>query len=277
VALAAAALLLVAPSVSRADGVGAAAAKSPPAAGAQTPQPTAAPTAPAASSLPPAKMISPDGTVEAGPFQESTTTRGTIDGKLTGVWLLVGNVQIAAGKFKSFVQLLKVTDGKSGPEFHLLDVRLPASVEKSLKESSQNTLTAWVPSAEVLKLLAQEWSKLPPAKTKALDEFLYANIDYVLASPDRYEEFPKRNDATNKILEGSKFGILIIEDYRPREQAPEARHSQLARRTSYYGVKAVDKESVKGDMYSGFLAVGAGVPLPFEWPGTFTMYKLAPL
>jgi hypothetical protein len=286
VMLAAAALLLIAPSGSYAEAAGGAAAKDEPAAaaGGPAPQTTPAPTASASTPVAAAEGMSPDGTVEAGPFEESTAVQGTIEAKLLkGVWLLVANVEITRNKFKNYVQLLKITDGTSGLEVHLLDVRLPESIAKPLKKASQKTLTRWLPSKEMLELLARDWSKLPPAKTKAPDEFLYGRISYTLASSDRYgRAFPKRSEAIDKVLEGSKFGMLIVEDYRPRPRKPGARTSQATRRTSFYGVRSVDKgvldkDLLKGGTFTTFLAMGAAVPLVFQWPGVFTMYRLAPL
>ena len=214
--------------------------------------------------------------VDAGPFDEKTTVQGKIEVPLEGVWLLIAHPQIAPGKFKTFPQLLKVTTGKNGLEFHLLDVRLPDAMQQAVRDADRHTLVAWEPSEADRKTLAESWSHLPPAKQKAVEEFLFSKIDYTVAAPDRYAEaFPKRSEAMDKVLAGTKVAVRIAEQYKPRDLPIEAHISQLAGRTSLYGVKSVEKDVLKGDTYSGFLAMGAGTPLPYEFAGPFTMYRVA--
>jgi hypothetical protein len=212
------------------------------------------------------------------PFDEKTTVKGKIDTKLEGVWLLVAQAQVAKDKYKNFLQLLKVTKGNEGLEFHMLDVRLPADIDATVRDANRKTLTAWVPSDAMLKTLAQNWSKLPAIKQKARDEFLYLNIEYTLAAPSEYAQtFPQQSDYIVKALGDSKLGLKVQEDYRPRPAATSFRGSQVARRTSYYGIKTIDKDVLKGDMITGFVAMGAGTPLPLDFVGTFQMYRVGSL
>ena len=78
------------------------------------------------------------------------------------------------------------------------------------------------------------------------------------------------------MLKGSLFGIKIVENFKPRDNIPaEARVSQLIQRQTVYGVKSDQDGIVKGDHLMGFIAAGGGTPLPLQFGGSFTMYKLA--
>jgi len=218
----------------------------------------------------------PGDIMDVEPFEEETTVEGTIEAKLEGVWLLVAQAIVATDKFKNFVQLVKIAKGEKGLEFHILDVRLPDSVEKSIREANRRTLKAWVPSADVLAMLKKDWSKLPQIKQKARDEFLYFKIAYVLASADRVTQaFPQRSEKLNKVLEGAKLGLKVQEDYRPRPAATTFHGSQVARRLSFYGIKSIEPDLLKGDMMTGFIAMGTGMPIPLDFSGAFQMYRVA--
>ena len=134
----------------------------------------------------------------------------------------------------------------------------------------------WVPSEDARKTIGANWSKLPPAKQKARDEFLYGHIHYLIAMPAEYANaFPKRTEPIENALKDSKLAIQITEDYLPRPARPNG--SQVARRASVYGVREIGKNELKGDMFTAFLAMGAGTPLPLDFHGTFVMYRVASL
>ena len=270
-------LVLIGSAGARAEDQGAQAANGTPAAAATTPSPagpvTGAPGAVAATPLPPGMV--PGDIVEQGPIEELTEVFGKIDPKLKGVWLLVASAEVAPGKYKNFPQLLKITEGKSGLEFHILDVRLPDAIQQSFLET-RRSMALWVPSEEARKTLAADWSKLPAAKQKARDEFLFGHIRYVISTPSEYmTAFPKRSEVMEKVLEGSKLALAITEDFQPRPPRPNG--SQVARRTSVYGAREIGKNEIKGDMFTAFLAMGAGSPLPLDFHGTFVMYRIASL
>jgi hypothetical protein len=217
----------------------------------------------------------PGDIVDQGPFEEATTVSGKVDVDLKGVWLLVGSAEVAPGKYKNFQQLLKITEGKSGSELHLLDVHLPDPIQQSFLDT-RKTMALWVPSPDARKTLGADWSKLPLTKQKARDEFLYGHMHYLIATPSEYAStFPRRTEPIENALKDSKLAIQITEDYVPRPARPNG--SQVARRTSIYGVRSIDKNELKGDMFTAFLAMGAGQPLPLDFHGTFVMYRLAPL
>src|SRR2546426_580589 len=76
-------------------------------------------------------------TALAGPtreYDETTTVAGKVPVDLRGVWLLVAQPEVAKGKFKTFPELLMISQQKDGrPSFHLLDVRLPADMTGEVK------------------------------------------------------------------------------------------------------------------------------------------------
>jgi hypothetical protein len=214
----------------------------------------------------------------AGPFEESTSVEGKIESDLQGVWLLVTTAQIAPGKYKTFPELLKITNGKQGPEFHLLDVRMPEDVQASITKANR-TLSSWTPSEKTRKALGQKWAELPKAKEKSIQEFLYGRIEYSVVAPDKFDQvFVKRNPVLDNVLKGSLFGIKVVEDYKPRHNIPPgASVSQLIERQTVYGVKSAQDGIVKGDHILGFVAAGMGTPIPMQFAGPFTMYRLASL
>lgn len=238
--------------------------------------PATPPAAPAAAPTPRAKTIEDFGTVTALPFRENTTVLGKVDTDLSGVWLLLANAEVAAGKFKTFPQILRVEKGPDGPHFHLLDVRLPAAMAAQVKDSSLRTLTKWQPSAEQLQSLAASWASLEPAKEKTLDEFLYDKVEYVLAAPDSYAQaFPKRDAVLSKVLENSRWSLTVDETYRPRDLPADARIAQLIERKTIYAAQDASPERIRGGLVLGFVAAGAGTPLPFNFGGDFVLYRLA--
>ncbi len=233
-----------------------------------TPQAEAAATPRPRHTLPPAPVV---------PFTEDSSQTGKVKADLNGVWLTVVNVPLAPGKFKSFVEILKVTSGKDGPTFHLLDVLLPDDIAAAVKDASKH-FVAWQPDAATLKTLQQNWSKLEPAKMKAMDEFLYSKIHYKVIAPDKYQdEFPRRDEISDKVLKasGDKFTILIQEEFAPRPLPPESHASQMIARNTIYGVTQVDKDTIKGEALVEFIAAGAGFPLPYKFDSPFVMYRLA--
>jgi len=212
------------------------------------------------------------------PITETTTLSGTLKTDLKGVWLLVVNVPLAPGKFKTFPELFKVTtaDGKA-PTFHLLDVLLPPDIADTVKGANRR-FEAWQPDAATLKTLQQSWSKLPPAKEKAIDDLLFQQINYTAIGPDKYGEvFARRDESLDKILKASadQFAVLIEEKYQPRDLGPNSRVAQLMGRNAVYGVTAVEKDKIKGDALTDFIVAGPGYPLPYKLVSPFVMYRLA--
>lgn len=252
------AMLLCAPALSRA-------AETPPATTPTPGQAAAAPTVMHRPTYPP---------VEAGPIAEDTHLDGKPDVKLTGVWFLVTNAELVPGKFKTFPQIFKITADKDGPKFQILDVLLPDDIQQAVKTANSRTLQQWQPDAAMLKELQENWSKLPPAKLKYTGDFLYAKIHYTVTLPDKYGQ--GADDALSKVYKDSKYTIEIQEEYRPRDLGPDSRIAQMITRATFYGVKAIDKDTVKGDMVLNFIAAGSGSPIPYKFSGPFVMYKLAP-
>ena len=210
------------------------------------------------------------------PFAETSAVLGKVEADLTGVWLLVAYAQVAPEKFKTFPQLLKIESSGQGPEFHLLDVRLPKEAEQEVEQASMRTLTRWVPSAQLRASLGATWSQLAPAAEKTLNEYLFAKIEYTLSAPEQYAQaFPQRDEPLQKVLDGSPWTLKVAETYRPRDLPADARIAQLIERTTIYGAKKVGADQISGALVLGFVAAGAGTPLPFNFPGDFVLYRLA--
>jgi hypothetical protein len=234
----------------------------------------AAATPQAANSPRPHRTFAP---VAVVPFTEDSSQAGKVKADLNGVWFAVVNVPIAPGKFKTFPELFKVTSGKEGPTYHLLDVLLPPDVAASIADANKH-YAAWQPDAAALKTLQQSWSKLEPAKMKQTAEPLYLKIHYQVIAPDKYGEvFPKRDEISDKVLKASadNFTILIREEYSPRDLGPDSRSAQMIARNTIYGITQVDKDTIKGSSLVEFIAAGAGFPLPYKFESPFVMYRLA--
>ena len=250
------ATITVAPALSRAEG---------PAVTPTPAQAAAAPTVMHRPTYPP---------VEAGPIAEDTHQEGKPDAKLKGVWFVVTNAELVPGKFKTFPQIFKVTEDKDGPKFQILDVLLPDDIQQSVKASNSRTLQAWQPTDAMVKELQQDWSKLPPAKLKYTGDPLYSKIHYTVFAADKAGG-ANGDDLEKKANKDSKYTVLVQEEYRPRNLGPDSRIAQMITRATFYSVKSVDKDTIKGDMVLNFIAAGAGSPIPYKFGGPFVMYRLA--
>ena len=237
--------------------------------------------APAPPGVPAETYDDPMGTVEAGPIAQSTTVRGKVDADLKGVWLLVARIQVAPEKFKSFPQIIKITQGKDGPEFTLLDVLLPPEIDKAVFDANNMTLSLWTPSEAVRKELGENWSKLPPFKLKTIDDFLYNKIEYTLVAPDEFDSLlgpgAKTSPGLTNVVKESRFLLKVVEKYKPRKLPPDSHAAQLMSRQTIYGAKSIEKGVIKGQNSLGFYAAGMGTPLPMTFVGPFEMYRLADL
>jgi len=240
----------------------------------ETPAAATTPQVQAANTPRPHRTFAP---VPVVPFTEDSSAAGKVKADLNGVWFDVVSVPLAPGKFKTFPQILKVTSGKEGPTYHLLDVLLPPDIAAAIADANKH-FAAWQPDAATLKTLQQNWSKLEPAKMKATAEPLYSKIHYQVIAPDKYGEvFPKRDEISDKILKASSgtFAILIREEYAPRDLGPDSRSAQMIARNTIYGITQVDKDTLKGSALVEFIAAGAGFPLPYKFESPFAMYRLA--
>lgn len=211
------------------------------------------------------------------PITESSSLSGKLKTDLKGVWLLVVNVPLAPGKFKTFPELFKVTPGENGPTFHLLDVLMPGDIGAAVA-SANRRFEAWQPDAATLNTLRQNWSKLEPAKMKAIDELLYQQINYTVVAPDKYGEvFARRDETLDKILKSSAdhFALMVEEKFQPRDLGENSRVAQVMGRNAIYGVTSVEKDKIKGDALTDFIVAGPGYPMPYKLLSPFVMYRLA--
>ena len=212
-------------------------------------------------------------------YEETTTVAGKIPVDLRGAWFLVAQPEVAKDKFKTFVELLTISKQKDGQlAFHLLDVRLPPDIAAELKAANSD-LTHWTPSPEELATLRKGWSKLPPATDKdpVAGDVAYARIQFRLASPERYAEvFTKQDAAVKGVLSDSTFTLEVVEQYRALPISPEQRIVQLMQRTTIYGFRGAGGDHLlEGAQVIGFLAAHPLAPIPLNWSGKFTMYRLA--
>jgi hypothetical protein len=259
------ALLLGCASTSMAVGGVAAAADAPAPAGKPTPQ---------AAAQPPRKPT-PYASTKVGPFTEKTTIHGKVDADLKGVWLLVAAAEIVPGKFRIFPQLVKIEQGKDGPEFRMLDVRLPPSVYESY-QAANTKLLWWEPSAESRALLGKSWASLEKPESKGVQEQIFQHIDFTLASPQKYAvAFDKHTPELDQALAGSRFSLTVAERYLPHNLPPDARVADLMGRTTIYAARSMDKGVVQGNLRIGFVAAGAASPLAYNFGGKFAMYRIA--
>lgn len=238
-----------------------------------TPGAATTPAGPSGSASP--RTLRDYGTVPTGAIEENTTVQGKPDTSLAGVWLLVARAEIVPGKFRNFPQIFKIAQGTDGPKFQLLDVKLPDDVQQSVSDANRKVV-AWTPTPEMLQELKQHWSTLPVLKEKYIDEFLYGKMTYTVVAPDQYAAAfgGVLNDAMNKLLDGSKVAIKIEEAYRPRDLGPDSRIAQMISRSTVYGVKSADANSISGNQTMALIAAGASAPIPYAFNGPFTMYRL---
>ena len=213
-------------------------------------------------------------------FEEKTTVEGGIPIDLGGVWFLVAQTRMAEGKYKTFPELLRVSGGDhSGLTMHLLDVSLPKDIDEAVKAANKQ-FTPWTPSAKQVSALAGRWSKLPRAPKKdPKTDILFGQVLFTVAAPERFEQvFPRQDEALKNVLTDSAVSLQIVEDYRPLPVPPQPSGvviSQLMERRSIYGVKKASGTVLEGDHVTGFIAAGAGFPIPLNFRGTFRMYCLA--
>jgi hypothetical protein len=228
----------------------------------------------AASQDQPKPAATPIGLAKVGPYEESTKVHGKVDAKLDGVWLMVTHAEIGQGRFKTFPQLLRIQNGEEGPEFHVLDVRLPEDVDEAVEQANKK-LEAWEPTTEARKKLAGRWSHLPKYEEKDLSGFIYDKVVFELVSPDQYRSVLGSGPKFDSVLEGSDFSLRVVENYKARKLPPNVKIGQVMQRNTIYAVRSVGESSVKGTIMLGFLTAGVGSPVPLEFGGSFVMYRLA--
>ena len=216
----------------------------------------------------------PYGLTKVSAFTESTTVQGKLP-SIQGVWLLVARPQVVPGKEQNFVQLLKITGKEDAPEFHMLDVRLPPEVDKVVKEQNIKR-EGWKPDAAALGTLASSWQKLPRYDAKGVGEFIFDKVTFEASAPDQFDNvFGKRTEELNNMMKDATFAVQVTENYLPHTLPDNARVAQIMQRRTVYVANSVAKDSIAGVAALGFLTAGAaGSPLPMQFKGTFSMYRL---
>jgi len=201
-------------------------------------------------------------------YDETTTVAGKVPVDLRGVWLLVAQPEVAKGKFKTFPELLMISQQKDGrPSVHLLDVRLPADMAGEVKAANEK-LEFWAPSAVELAALRRGWSKLPPATNKDVhkSDVAYGTVDVTVASPEKYGEvFAGGDPGIEEALKGSMFALQVVERFRPLPMPPGENIAQVMERKSVYVVRSATDSVLEGKQFTGFVAAGPGVPIPIPF------------
>ncbi|TMA69004.1 MAG: hypothetical protein E6J77_28520 [Deltaproteobacteria bacterium] len=212
-------------------------------------------------------------------FEEKITVEGNVPIGLGGVWFLVAQTHLAEGRYRTFPELLRVSQGNhAGLGIHLLDVSLPEKIAEAVKTANKQ-FTPWTPSAAELTALARRWSKLPRAPKKdPTTDLLLGQVLFTVAAPERFEQvFPRQDEALKHVLTDSAVSLQIVENYRPLPVPPQPSGvviTQVMERKSIYGVKKVSSAVLEGDHVTGFIAAGPGFPIPLNFRGTFRMYCL---
>src|SRR5439155_10264629 len=213
-------------------------------------------------------------------FEEKITVEGHVPIALDGVWFLVAQTHLAEGRYRTFPELLRVSQrNHAALSIHLLDVSLPKEIDEAVKAANKQ-FTPWTPSAAQLTALARRWSKLPRAPKKdPTTDLLLGQVLFTVASPERFEQvFPRQDEALRNVLTDSAVSLQIVEDYRPLPVPPQPSGvviTQVMERKSIYGVKKASSAVLEGDHVTGFIAAGPGFPIPLNFRGTFRMYCLA--
>jgi len=213
-------------------------------------------------------------------FEEKTTVEGGVPIDLGGVWLLVAQTHLAEGKYRTFLELLRISPGMhAGLSLHLLDVSLPKDIDEAVKAANKQ-FTPWTPGANQLAALARGWSRLPRAPKKdPKTDLLFGQVLFTVAAPERFAQaFPRQDEGLRNVLADSAVSLQIVENYRPLPVPPgpsDVVMTQLMERRSIYGVKKASSAVLEGDQVTGFIAAGPGFPIPLNFRGTFRMYCLA--
>src|SRR5262249_8503659 len=71
-------------------------------------------------------------------FEEKTRVEGRVPIDLDGVWFLVAQTHLAEGKYRTFLELLRISPANhAGPSLHLLDVSLPKDIDGAVKAANK--------------------------------------------------------------------------------------------------------------------------------------------
>jgi len=211
-------------------------------------------------------------------YVETTTVDGDIPLDLSGVWLVIADMQLPQEKMNSVPELLTASrkDG-AGLTLHILDVRLPAAIDDAIKAATKKS-TRWEPTQKDLGMLSKEWSQLPRPTTRDVKagDVVYGQVDFTLVTPEHYDaRFAARKNALSSVLAESAFALEIVERYKPQTLAPGERVAQVMERRSVYGIRKAGDRMIEGKQATGYLAAGPTAPLPLSFSGPFRMYRLS--
>lgn len=226
----------------------------------------------------------PTAPAAAVPFEEKTTVQGTVPLDLSGVWFVVAHARMAKDpsveKYRTFPQLIRIEPKADGSlNMHLLDVRLPGKLGPTIK-ALNDKLEPWQPSPDDLKLITKELPRLKPVPDKDKDvvagDVAFAQVQFTVASPDRYAEvFPRQDPSMADALSETAFMLQVVESYRGLPLPQGSNVAPLMQRNSIYGVRNAAANLLEGRQVLGFIAAGIGQPIPISVAGNFRMYRVA--
>ena len=213
------------------------------------------------------------------PFPQETRVVGKAPADLGGAWFLYAQAQFTAGKSRALPpQLITATPGgEGGLQMKVLDVQLPKSIYEPYQNGNRQP-QAWEPTPQDVALLRKEWAKLPPATDKdwRKSEKEYERVEFTVVSPDKYAEaFADQSSEIHQAIDGSPYALVISEHYRPHPVPAGENVAQALLRKTIYVVRKRSDSLVEGKQFTGYVAAGAGVPLPINTSGPFRLYRLA--
>jgi len=212
-------------------------------------------------------------------FAQATQVEGKVPVNLAGAWFLYAQAEFVGGKSRALAPELLAVSQKNERDIvlRILDVQLPKSIDEPYKAANRKP-KAWEPTAEDIKLLRNQWSKLPPATNKDLhaSDVVYDRVEFTLASPEKYDEvFSAADPGIADALKGSLFAMQVVEKYRPQPTAPGENIAQVMERRSIYVVRSTSDSVLEGKQFTGYVAAGPGLPIPISLNGPFKLYRLA--
>jgi len=211
-------------------------------------------------------------------YAESTAVDGKLPVDLRGVWFVVAQPRVTKdGKSKTLPQLIRASQQGLDLTLHVMDVRLPKGIVEAVR-AANDKLEPWTPSDDDLAMLRQQWSKLPLATNKdpKAGDVAYSWVRFQLATPERYADtFPNQDAPLRDLLADSGFALQVDESYRPLPLPPGSNIGQLMMRKTIYGVRSASDTRLEGKLVTGFIAATPLAPIPYNFGGSFTMYRLA--
>lgn len=209
----------------------------------------------------------------------TTRVAGKAPVNIGGAWLVYAQAQFAGDKSRALQPELWTVARKGDQDvtIRLLDVSLPKSIDESFRAANKQP-KAWEPTPADLALLRKDWSKLTPPASRDVHrgDVAYGNVNFTLASPDKYGEvFPAGDTGIGEALKGSLFALQAVERFSPLPVPSGENVAQVMERNTIYVVQKTSDSLIEGKQFTGYVAAGPGAPIPITLVGPFRFYRLA--